>query len=132
MNTCDTPPAPHLNYTGCTWPNAGNGNASTDTPAHWAYADLTGVSLVSAYVGTYVGYANLTGANLTGANLTGSYWAAGLALKDANLTNANLSHLSFGYPYSSPMWTGATFKNTTCPDGSNSDNNVGATCEGHA
>ena len=54
--------------------------------------------------------ANLTGANLKGANLTGAN------LTRATLTGANLS--------------GVTWSNTTCPDGTNSNNN-GGTCLGH-
>ena len=62
-----------------------------------------------AHVWPLVG-ANLKGANLSGANLSGAN------LSGANLTGANLSDVTWG--------------NTTCPDGTNSDND-GGTCLGH-
>jgi hypothetical protein len=56
--------------------------------------------------------ANLTGADLSGANLSG------FDLLDTNLTNANLNGADL---------SGVTWSNTTCPDGTNS-NNDGNTC----
>jgi uncharacterized protein YjbI with pentapeptide repeats len=56
---------------------------------------------------------------LSNANLKGAY------LYHDNFTNANLSG-AIGDPSSE----GATFSNTTCPDGTNSDAN-GGTCVGH-
>ena len=57
-------------------------------------------------------YANLRGANLENADL------AGANLTGANLRSANLNRATL---------TGAVWSNTTCPDGSNSDND-GGTC----
>jgi uncharacterized protein YjbI with pentapeptide repeats len=63
----------------------------------------------------YLVDANLTGANLSGANLS-------LAnLTGANLTDVDLSGASLG------TLTSVTWSNTTCPDGTNSDND-GDTC----
>jgi len=66
-------------------------------------ADLSGADLA----GLYMANANLSGADLAGVDLTGADLIA------ADLTNANLS--------------GVIWSNTTCPDGSNS-NNDGGTC----
>ncbi len=82
------------------------------TGAHFDGADLhridfTGTALQStSFVGSDLRYANLAGADLTDADLTGANWrrATGLAT--------------------------ATFSNTICPDGTNSDAN-GGTCIGH-
>jgi uncharacterized protein YjbI with pentapeptide repeats len=95
---------------------------------------------------------NLTGANLTGANLTGANLAydiltsvdlSGADLNEAELLGADLtdanftgSALSFSYMANANLTgatlTGATlldifWSNTTCPDGTNS-NNDGDTC----
>jgi uncharacterized protein YjbI with pentapeptide repeats len=51
----------------------------------------------------------------------------GASLTNANFTNANLDCM-FGQGGSGPP--GAIYSNTTCPDGTNSDNN-GGTCGGH-
>jgi uncharacterized protein YjbI with pentapeptide repeats len=69
--------------------------------------DLRGTDLRSAsFVGADLRYARLNGVDFTNADLTGATWrrATGLA--------------------------SATFLNTTCPDGTNSDVN-GGTCVGH-
>ena len=64
---------------------------------------------------TSLANSDLTGANLTGANLTNA------SLYNANLTNANLTGANV---------SGVQWQHTTCPDGTNSDNN-GGTCVGH-
>jgi uncharacterized protein YjbI with pentapeptide repeats len=77
-------------------------------------ANLTGADLFYAYLyganltDAALGYANLTGADLTNADLRQA------DLTGADLTDANLS--------------GADWYYTTCPDGTNSDDN-GDTCE---
>lgn len=75
---------------------------------HFNEADLEGADLTDAGGGFEVFIdANLTNANLTGVDLTGS------TLQGATLTGATL--------------TGITWNDTTCPDGTNS-NNDGGTC----
>lgn len=64
--------------------------------------------------------ARLVGANLRDANL-----------KDANLENSDLTNADLtGADLSGASITGVRWKNTTCPDGVNSDS-VGLTCAGH-
>jgi outer membrane protein assembly factor BamB len=95
--------------------------------------------------GCYLPGANLSGANATNANLTGTY-LAGANLSSANLsqthmqrsvlTNANLSAAKLnlavltGATLTGATLTGVTWGQTTCPDGTNSNNN-GGTCTGH-
>jgi uncharacterized protein YjbI with pentapeptide repeats len=80
-------------------------------------ADLTGATF---YGGTAIGAvfhnADLTGASLSYADLT-----------DADFTNANLTDVEAS---GSPIMAGATWSNTICRDGTNSDDN-GGTCCGH-
>jgi uncharacterized protein YjbI with pentapeptide repeats len=71
-------------------------------------ADLHGASLVGA---------NLSGIDLTDANLTLA------TLTDANLTEANLTGANTG----DANLSGVTWDATTCPDGTDS-NNDGDTC----
>jgi uncharacterized protein YjbI with pentapeptide repeats len=74
-------------------------------------ADLEGANLMNANLsGDVLSGADLQGANLMGANLSGA------DLSGANLKGANLNEVA---------WS-----NTTCPDGTNS-NNDGGTCVGH-
>jgi streptogramin lyase len=77
-------------------------------------ANLQGANLNGAQLQNYsqLEGANLEGANLHRANLTGAN------LTGANLTGANLHDATV---------TGAVWSNTTCPDGTNSDN-AGGTC----
>lgn len=68
---------------------------------------------------------NLTGANLTGANFTG------VDLTDATLTGANLTGADLrGADLTDADLSDVMWDNTTCPDGTNSDN-VGGSCENH-
>jgi uncharacterized protein YjbI with pentapeptide repeats len=95
--------------------------------------------------GCYLPGANLSGANATNANFTGAY-LAGANLSSANLSqaqmqrsvlsNANLSAAKLnlavltGATLTGATLTAVTWAQTTCPDGSNSNNN-GGTCTGH-
>jgi uncharacterized protein YjbI with pentapeptide repeats len=89
--------------------------------ADLAYASLAHVVLVDAILsgadlsGTNLFKANLSGANLTSASLSNT----DLALAD--LTGANLT---------GAILTGVRWLNTTCPDGTNSDNHA-STCVGY-
>jgi streptogramin lyase len=82
------------------------------------YAQLEGANLQGANLhGAHLTGAHLTGAHLTGANLHGA------DLTGANLTGANLR----GANLHGATATGVVWSNTTCPDGTNSDND-GGTC----
>ena len=91
-----------------------------------AGCNLKGVTLSSANLaGAHLTGANLKGAQLNGADLTSA------DLRGANLTGANLT----GANLYGAVTTGAAFKqaiwgNTTCPDGTNSDDD-GGSCAGH-
>ena len=88
----------------------------------WVY--LVGVGLGNADLsGADLRWANLRDAGLFGANLSGAdlRWAN---LRDADLYGANLS----GANLENADLTGVYWNDTTCPDGTNSDNN-GDTCE---
>ena len=92
-------------------------------------------------------FQTLVGANLSGANLSGAYLES-LNLSNANLSNANLSGANLTFVnLTGANLTGANmlsiicgdysqygvlvvWQNTTCPDGTNSDND-GGTCVGH-
>jgi uncharacterized protein YjbI with pentapeptide repeats len=72
------------------------------------------------------GDSNLTGANFTNATMTNfSFFNSNFT--NANFTNANLSGVTTS---GVNTFTGAIWSNTTCPDGTNSDND-GNTCIGH-
>ena len=78
-----------------------------------AGADMQGANLNGADLsGADLSRADLTGANLHGADLSGA------DLSRADLTGANLHRATL---------TGVTWSHTTCPDGSDSDND-GGTC----
>ena len=79
-------------------------------------ADLTGAQLLNAKMADAILLgANLTDANLTDADLTGA------ELRIANLTNTYLKGATYD---STTKWpTAEWWDNTTCPDGTNSDNN---------
>ncbi len=65
--------------------------------------------------------ADFDGADLQGANMNNADLSFSL-MRDTNLRNASMS---------GAMLTDVAWGNTTCPDGTNSDNNSGSTCEGH-
>ena len=67
------------------------------------------------------------GAKLVNANLA-SYPLTGADLAGANLTNANLAHATlYAANLNNATLTGVLWQGTTCPDGTNSDND-GLTC----
>lgn len=83
---------------------------------------LTSANLASVHA-FYTVFKN---ANLTGANMTcDDFYSADLT--SANLTNANLKSAT---NMKLATVTGVVWNNTTCPDGTNS-NNDGNTCVGH-
>ncbi len=81
---------------------------------------LDGVSAVAAsFAGAQVGDVRFIGANLSNAGFHGAF------LEGADFTGANLSGADLGMAALSRV----TWRNTTCPDGSNSDSH-GSTCLG--
>lgn len=95
----------------------GNGDETLVGPS----ADMSGIDFEAAdFSGS-----NLSGADLSGANLTDSD-LSGTNLSNVDLTNTVLEGATTTL---STDFTGATFDNTTCPDGSNSDSVAnGGTC----
>lgn len=91
--------------------------------------NFTGVNFTNASIqNSLLAQSNFTNANFTGANLN----LSALNFSDfteANFTNANLLANS-GQDDSISIFTNAIWANTTCPDGTNSDND-GNTCIGH-
>jgi uncharacterized protein YjbI with pentapeptide repeats len=76
---------------------------------------------------------NLTGATFSQATFTGTQFLpnstnriTGGDFSNAHFTNANLD----GIEFLDAIFTGVTWSNTVCPDGTNSNNN-GNTCAGH-
>ena len=91
-----------------------------------AGANLAGANATSANLtGTYLDHANLSSANLTQASLQRAW------LANANLSSTKLNFANFtGAKTTGAIFTGASWVQTTCPDGTNS-NNDGGTCAGH-
>jgi uncharacterized protein YjbI with pentapeptide repeats len=88
-----------------------------------SYADFFDANMSDIDLGgASLNQANLAGAHLNGADLVGAYFIA-TDFTGADLTNSNL----YGSFLSGANFTGAIWSNTTCPDGSNS-NNDGDTC----
>lgn len=74
--------------------------------------------------------AGLAGADLSGSDLTNANLGF-LVLDDANFSGANLTNASLdGASVEGAQFEAAIWHNTTCPDGTNSDDN-GGTCENH-
>ena len=120
------------NFTGANLSGA-NFNGALAQLVNFTGANLTGATFLQ---GPYVllggsdttavlNEDNLTAANLSGANLTDANLVGDL-LTGANLTGANLDG---AFVKNSDLY-GVTWSNTTCPDGTNS-NNDGGTCIGH-
>lgn len=89
--------------------------------------DFSGVT----FTGSGLDNTNLTNANFTNANFTNA------AFHNSNFQNTNLTNVNFtgaillsAINMVTANLTGVTWSNTTCPDGTNSDNN-GGTCVGH-
>jgi uncharacterized protein YjbI with pentapeptide repeats len=95
--------------------------------------DFTNTNLTNANIrDTSFFGAKLVNTNLTGANLISAEFQSGVDFHNANLTNVNFTdaELIGVVNINTAIRTGITWSNTTCPDGTNSDNN-GNTCEGH-
>jgi uncharacterized protein YjbI with pentapeptide repeats len=103
-------------------------------------ASLQGVNLTSANLsGATLWCTDLSGAHLSGVNLSNA-WLAGVNLSGADLSGAlfrddtlsdiNLNSVQYKINFTGANVTGATWSNTQCPDGTNS-NNDGNTCVGH-
>jgi outer membrane protein assembly factor BamB len=93
----------------------------THYPVSKGGRNLKGATLT----GCYLPNASLAGANASGANMSGAY-LAGANLSSVNFTQANLR----GAVLTNANVTGAKWLQTTCPDGTLS-NNDGGTCAGH-
>jgi hypothetical protein len=91
-------------------------------------ASLTGCNLAGGNLaGADLANVQLPGANLKGATLTGAN-LSGANLKGANLSGANLSGANLsGAILKGANLSGVVWSNTTCPDGTNSNNDQG-TC----
>jgi hypothetical protein len=109
------------------------GKASPLSPDHDYFSPFAQTNLQGAnFEGAILPYADLHGANLQGANLQGASLEGanlqganlqGSNLEDSNLTGANLT----GATMQGANLHEVTWSNTTCPDGTNS-NNDGGTC----
>lgn len=82
--------------------------------------DLAGADLNNAIFGLVMRNSNLTGATLQNASMVGT------DLEGTNLTDVNMA----GTVVDNEGLAFAIYSNTTCPDGTNSDND-GATCYNH-
>ncbi len=104
--------------------------------------DLTNSALASAvfvntnlqnvnFTNTTFGGANFQDANLSGSNLSG-ITSSDAHFQNTNLTNVNFTNanLSTDTDMDTATLTGVIWSNTTCPDGTNS-NDDGNTCVGH-
>jgi hypothetical protein len=100
---------------------SGSNDFFSSAQLHAAFS-LVGIDLTSE---GYTPGTDFSGLNLTGAHLR-NFDAVGAILTNANLTNADL----FNATLNGALVNGVIWKNTTCPDGSNSDND-GFTCAGH-
>ncbi|MGB8646487.1 MAG: pentapeptide repeat-containing protein [Anaerolineae bacterium] len=93
---------------------------STPNSADLSYCNFATLD-VSTWKFSSGGSVNMTGAKFQGSNVCGADFTG------ANLTNAAFSSATNG---TAAIVTGATWSNTTCPDGTNSNAN-GNTCVGH-
>jgi uncharacterized protein YjbI with pentapeptide repeats len=102
------------------------GSACADTGPDLQFVDFTGLNFTGfdLHAANFRGSV-LSGVNLTNANLTNTVYS-GTVVANANFTNADLT-CAGGIPADAEL---AEWNNTTCPDGTNSDNN-GDTCAGH-
>jgi uncharacterized protein YjbI with pentapeptide repeats len=102
------------NFQNISWKSTTSSNVGGD---NFTNANFSGASLSPDQGFTNC---NFTNANLTNASFTG------LVFDGSNFTNANLT----GVSTHASTFNGVTWSNTTCPDGTNSDND-GGTCAGH-
>jgi uncharacterized protein YjbI with pentapeptide repeats len=120
------------NFSGCSYAGrnfhgmnlSGDCFEGTDfTGANLSSANLSGDNLVGANLaGANLNRASLASACLQGANL------AGANLNRADLSGADLTNANFnGANLRSAVLNGVIWLHTTCPDGTNSDDN-GGTC----
>lgn len=84
-------------------------------------SDFEGVSARGLTTHTTLGSSDFRGADLTGADLT-SAMLQGADFTDAVLLNADLTNA---------IVRGSAWNNTTCPDGTNSNDDAKRTCLGH-
>ncbi len=117
---------------------------------HWAPGqNFTGMDLSSMSVGVdlQMDSANFAGDNFSnsdwyqaasggGSNFTGANFT-NVFMRDVfqgsnNYTNANFTNVYLGgSAFPGSVFTGAIWNNTVCPDGTNSNANVGSTCVDH-
>lgn len=120
-----------MDFTGCDLSDAAlafadfsNANLSG---AYLYRADLSGATMAGADLsGAHLWTTNLRGVNLAGANISGA------AMSEVDLTGANLSDATLYGSFTEHLdVTNAFWSNTTCPDGTLSDDDPLGTCEGH-
>lgn len=131
---------PNCDMTSATLPSNSRGAYFPD--ARFTGSDLTGAALAFANLeGAALDQTNLTNINLFYAHLTGAIVLKsnltqadldGAQLTDADLSYSNLTNATLfrATGLSSTFVSGVIWSNTTCPDGSNSDND-GNTCVGY-
>jgi uncharacterized protein YjbI with pentapeptide repeats len=100
--------------------------------AQFQDADLSNTDFTNANMtNVYIVSSNFAGANLTGVNFTSAHYTQSF-FTNANLTGADFTNANTAdmYDAQTTTTTGVTWSNTSCPDGTNSDND-GNTCVGH-
>jgi len=110
-------------FTGTVFVNARIGSIHSNGGDNFTNADFTNADLSN---GQNTSADNFTNANFTGANRQNGGNDSGDNYTNANFTNANLTGMTF----IDNTFTGAIWSNTTCADGTNS-NNDGGSCIGH-
>ena len=127
----------HLSCSDCQFVRASLDGANLHA-AGLVYTDFADASLVDADLSwSHLGSSSFAGAVLRGADLSGAN-LTGTTFEGADLTGANLHEAWVGFwPSQSEnpereqiRYRGVVWSGTTCPDGTNSDDNAG-TCMGH-
>ncbi len=130
----------HTNYSGADFANQNLSKANM-TVATFNNVDFISANLSQAngsnssftndnFTGANLNKINFSNTDLTGSNFTNAVVTQG-NLSNANLTNVNFAGANLtGATLSGATLTGVTWLNTTCPDGTNSNNNLN-TCVGH-
>lgn len=127
------------NYSGAdlSGQNISGSNLSNGTfnNVNFSTANLSGSNgSLGSYTSSNFTSANLAGGNFSGANFTGSNFTSAI-LTGANVSSANFTNVNFtganlkGSSFHGATTTGVTWSNTTCPNGTNSNNDDG-TCVG--